>query len=102
MKVFETALKNLRILGTEWDDKTQRFYYSFKKNTISLGFGALCFTLTLLFIIYEAKTFEEYTEALFICSSAVMSDTIGIFIYIKLDEFSEFVKICSIAADESE
>lgn len=102
MKIFETALINLRFLGTSWDESAQKFRYSYKMNSISLGFGVLCFFLTLLYLFFEANSFEEYTEALFICSSAVMSDTIGLFIYIKLDAWTEYKKICDIAAEDSE
>lgn len=102
MKLFEIALKNLRFLGTRWDESAQRFRYSYKMNSISLGFGVLCFISTLLFLFFEANSFQEYTEALFICSTAVMSDAIGLFIYIKLNEFTEYKKVCDIAAEDSE
>lgn len=101
MQVFETTLKNFWFLGMEWDESSQQFFYSIKKNVFNYSIGAVCVTGTLLFLINDAKSFQEYTEALFICSSAFMCSIIYTFFYIKLEEFSEFTKICKNSVGES-
>lgn len=99
MELFETALKNF--LGMEWDDGSQKYSISIKKMFVAQILGVICFITTLVFLIKDAKSFDEYTEAFFICSSAVLCSIIYIFFYIKLDEFSEFTKICKTVANES-
>lgn len=102
MQLFETALKNFWFLGMEWDDSSQKFAYSLKKNLYAYGVSVVCITCTLSFLIHDAVNFDEYTEALFIFSSAIMCNIITTFLYIKLDVLSEFVKICRNSIGESE
>lgn len=101
MKLFETALESFWFLGMEWDESSQKFSYSIKKNVISQCVSGAVFISTLIFLVKEAKTFDEYTEALFMCSTAVMCTIITAFIYIKLDMLAEFIRTAKIAAAES-
>lgn len=93
MSVLETALESFSFLGLEWDESSQKLLYSIKKQFISQFLGVLCIISTLIFLTNDAKTFLDYTEALFICSTAVMCNLIYIIFYIKLNELSEFTKI---------
>lgn len=101
MKLFETALENFAFLGTEWDESSQKYLYSLRKKLVAVCVGLLCFILTFIFLIKDAKTFDEYTEALFICSTAFMCTVITAEIFLKLGTFSEFTRTCKIAIDNS-
>lgn len=101
MKLFETALKYFWFLGMEWDESSQRYFISFKKMFIPQFLGVICFTTTLIFLIKDAKSFEEYTEALFMCSTAALCTIIYTFFYVKLNEFSAFTKLAKIGFSES-
>lgn len=101
MKLFETALENFRFLGMEWDEKSQKFLISLGKMFVSEFCCVVCFVTMLLFVIKDAESFDEYTEALFMCSTAVMCTVIYIFLYIKLDVLSEFIRTSKIELSES-
>lgn len=100
MSVLETALESFSILGLEWDESSQKLLYSIKKQFISQFLGVLCIMSTLIFLTNDAETFLDYTEALFICSTAVMCNLIYIIFYIKLNELSEFTKISKSFVEE--
>lgn len=100
MELFETASKNFWILGMEWDESTQKFVYSIIKNFYAYCVSIMCITLTTFYLIYDAQRFEEYTEALFVCTTAVMCSIITTFIAIKLDVFSEFIKASKTSHNE--
>lgn len=101
MKLFETALQNFWFLGMEWDEGSQKFLISIEKLFVSQSQCVVCFVTMLLFIINEAESFDEYTEALFMGSTAVMCTIIYIFLYIKLNVLSEFIRTAKIALNES-
>lgn len=93
MEIFETALENFSFLGMEWDENSQKFLYNIKKSAVTKIVSITCFIFTLLFLMYDAQSFDEYTEALFVCSTSVMCSIITTAIYIKLDMFSKFTKM---------
>lgn len=101
MKLFETALKNFAFLGTVWDESSQKYIYEIRKKLVAVYVGLLCFILTFIFLIKDAKTFDEYTEALFICSTAFMCSVITAEIFFKLEKFSKFTRTCKIAINNS-
>lgn len=101
MKLFETALKYFRFLGMEWDDGSQKFSISIKKLFVAQFLGVICFVTTLIFLIKDAKSFDEYTEALFMCSTAALCSIIYIFFYVKLSEFSAFTKTAKMGLSQS-
>lgn len=101
MQLFETALESFWFLGLEWDESSQQFLYSIKKNVISQCVSVVCIISTFFFLIKEAKTFDEFTESLFVGSTAVMCSIITTFLFIKLDLLSKFIKTCKIAIIES-
>lgn len=84
----------------EWDESSQKYLYSVKKNAYAYCVSVICITLTLLYIIYDAKSFVEYTEALFACSTAFMCIIITTFIYLKLDDLSEMTKLIRTTLNE--
>lgn len=102
MKLFETALGNFWILGMEWDDESQTFLYSIKKNFYAYCVSIMCITLTIIYLIRDAQKFEEYTEALFVCTTAAMCSIITIFMSIKLGVFTQFIKTANISYKERE
>lgn len=101
MKLFETALGNFAILGTVWDESSQEYVYKIREKFIAVCVGLLCFILTFIFLIKDARTFDEYTEALFICSTAFMCSVITAEIFFKLDKLTQFTRTCNIGIDNS-
>lgn len=101
MKLFETALENFWVLGLEWHEDSQKFVYNINKTIIAKGAHFVSFTCTLCFLIKDAKSFDEYTEALFVCSTSAMCIVITICIYIKLGVLAEYIKSARAAVSES-
>lgn len=100
MKLFETALKNFAILGLECDESSKKFVYT--KNYFAFQFSCIvCIVLTFLFLIYDAKTFDDYTEALFILSTGLMQGIISVSISFKMNNFFNFIENCKNVFDES-
>lgn len=101
MKLFETALESFWFLGMEWDDHSQKFLISITKNVYAYCISIMCITSTTLYLIFDARSFDEYTEALFVCSTAIMCTIITTFICIKLKLLSEFIKSSRMVVNES-
>lgn len=101
MKLFETVLQNFWFLGMEWHESSQKLLISIKKMFVSEFCCVVCFVTMLLFLIEDAESFDEYTEALFMGSTAVMCTIIYIFLYIKLDVLSKFIRTARISLNES-
>lgn len=95
MKLFQTVQKNFAVLGIgRGRSKTNR----------KLVFTWLILSLTVAagtaFIVFEAKTFEEYTSDLYTTSGdAVVA---SMFMVIKMDRLFELIDMIEQAVDESE
>lgn len=70
MKLYQESQDNLRFLGFAPNQINEKHFFN-RNNFISFVVCALCTALTFLFIIYEAKIFVEYVEAIYICSAAI-------------------------------
>lgn len=100
MKFFTTALENFAFLGIEWDESSQKYTFN-RKNIIPQIVCVHCITLTLLFLIYDAKSFVEYTETLFILSTAFLCGIVYISVYIKVNVLHNFFESCNSVANMS-
>lgn len=91
MKLFETALTNFAFLGLQWEENSQKYFYTKKCiNMLSLCFT--CIALTCLFLIHDAKSLVEYTEGLFIFSAAIAYCIHFVSIYVNLNVLSDFTR----------
>lgn len=88
-------------MGMEWVESSQTFEYNIKKHLYSFCAGTMCFYGTLFFLFFEAKSFVEYTEALFLFSTDMMCGVITFFLVIRLDALGEMSKIIKNATTES-
>lgn len=93
MKLFETALENLAFMGIEWDESALKCF-STKRYLITIALCFTCIISTFLFLVYDAKSLVEYTEGLFIFSTAISCCIISLSAYIKMHVLSDFIKNC--------
>lgn len=97
MKLFQTVQKNFAVLGIgRGRSKTNR----------KLVFTWLILSLTVAagtaFIVFEAKTFEEYTSDLYTTSGDAVVASMFIIMVIKMDRLFELIDMIEQAVDESE
>lgn len=91
MKLFEAVLTNFAFLGLQWEENSQKYFYT--KNCINmLSLCLTCIVLTFLFLIHDAKSLVEYTEGLFIFTAALAYCIHFVSIYVNLNVLSDFTK----------
>lgn len=72
MKLYKVSQDILRFLGFDPNrmSKSKKHFFN-RTNIITFTICVLCSALTFLFVIYEAKIFVDYVEAIYIFSAAV-------------------------------
>lgn len=100
MKIFETALNNFAFLGLEWDENSKKYSCTKKLHIFQFSF-VLVFISNILFLIYDAKTFSDYTFELMLCSTAIMCGIICLSISSNVDTFSNLMENCQDMVEES-
>lgn len=102
MKLFETALKNFEFLGLEWDESSKKYIYT--KNYLvflfQIQFVLLIISCT-LFLIYDAKTFYEYTFEFMLLSTAIMCPLIYIILNFEVNIFNNLIENFQNMVDKS-
>lgn len=90
MKIFQAFQRNFAIVGITQTVAKQRCPVNVKifLGILLLGSAILC---NLLFVIYEAKTFAEYTQTLYICSVSCLTLSALIITILKMKKMFEFI-----------
>lgn len=91
VKLFEIPLNNLAFLGIKWDQGSKK-YSCTRKIFIALLLCVLCMILTVLFLIYDAKTFSNYTSAMTVLLAYIMCFIIYVILYLNENMLNKFME----------
>lgn len=91
MKPFETALKNFAFFGIGWDASSKRYIYRKNYFVLHLALCVLGIIAMILFLVYDAKTFFDFTFAFFEITIAVMCLVICFSVHFKIEVFHNHV-----------
>lgn len=72
MKLYQISQDDFRFLGFAPNQIDQKYFFN-RNNLMTFVVCFFCCASTLLFIIYEAKTFVDYVEAIYIFSAGLGS-----------------------------
>lgn len=79
MDIFQPVRFTFGILGVEplqpVEPPKNRSIRAYSKSVLVLCVGVSCCTSLILFLLFDAATFQDYTEALYILSSILMSQS---------------------------
>lgn len=84
MKLFETAVNNCEFLGMEWNDVSKKYVFAKKFMVISL-LSIPCIVQTTLFLIYDAKTFYDYTLISMLFLTAILCCIVNTILKIQVN-----------------
>lgn len=92
-KVFEIPLKNLAIVGIRPNLAMQPYPFNAK---IFMGFLALGCAIycTCVYTIYDAKSFAEYTQSIYVCSLLALIVLILLAIIPNAEKMFELIDAC--------
>lgn len=100
MKLFQTAQKNFALLGINPYDPSRK--NQFNKNIfLYILLVVSCFTQTGAFLIFEANTFDEYTEGIYILSASILSPMAVASLAFQLKTLFKLIKRCENIFDSS-
>lgn len=100
MKLFETVLETFRKKGMEWDESAKMYLIAKKHHVLQLV-TVLSVISNITFLMYEAKTFYQYTMGFFIFSATIMCATVSAIITLRVIEFNDFIAKWNSVMDES-
>lgn len=100
MKIFQTIHKNLSIIGIGPDSAQQLRQFNAK---ILINLSTLCvgFNGVLVYIIIEAKTFLEFTQSIYLCTTYAIVTFVFIVLIFKLNELFKAINDCECLANTS-
>lgn len=92
-KVFGIIQEHLAIIGIEPNLVEQSYPFNGKIlfGFLLLGSSIYC---TFVFIIYEAETFAEYTQSVYIGSNGVLNIFVLLIIILKIKRLYDFINDC--------
>ena len=100
MRLFQSSQRDFVILGIGPYDPTQK--NQFNKNIfLYLFLCVLSLILTGAFLVFEADTFEEYTEGIYMFSASILSPLAAVSIAIKVQTLFTLIKRCENMLDAS-
>lgn len=88
--VFQAFQKNFAIVGINSNVAKQSYPFNVKilLGILLLGSAIVC---NLLYVIYKAKTFAEYTQTIYICSVSCLILSALIITILKMKKLFEFI-----------
>ena len=101
LKVFEITQKNFVTVGITPNlvDQTYPFNGMILFGFLLLGSAIYC---TFLFIIYDAETYAEYTQAIYISSVATLIIVMLMIVTTKAKKLFKFINACNDFVDTCE
>lgn len=102
MKVFEIGLENAAFFGVQWQESLKRYVYNSKYFAFHLAACGVGIIGTVLFLVYDAKTFFDFTFGLMLFTIPVMYLIVCVSFYFHMDIFNEFIEKCNKQVNESE
>lgn len=90
VKVLQQVQKNLAAIGISSDLISQAYPFNRKILMVVIMICYGC-TSSSLYIFLEAKTFDEYTQSIYIFSACVLISIIFIITYSKLRDIFQFI-----------
>lgn len=90
MKIFQAFIKKSVIIGIDRNVAKQRYPINVNivMGFVLIGSGIVC---NLLFVIYEAKTFAQYTQTLYIFSVSCLMLSLLTISILKMKKIFEFI-----------
>lgn len=91
MKLFQSIQLNLAVLGI-FPNHSMQTQYGFNVKIFKVAFfQGLYGILSCLFFVYEAHTFREYTDTIYMTSATIMVMLYFLILLVKRTKFFEFV-----------
>ena len=100
-KVLQLTQKNLAIAGIDRDLAAQSYPFNAKIVFSSLTIG-LAIVFGLIYVFYEAKTFVEYTQCIFMSSVAGICSFALLILILKVKKLFGFIDGCDGIANTRE
>lgn len=100
MKLFETAINNFIFLGLKWHKSAKKYIFS-KKQIVLSSLSIPCVIGVICFLIYEAKTFFDYTLTFMILSTAILCLIVNVFLKINVDSLNDWFEIINKVVKQS-
>lgn len=93
MELYETVLNNFAFVGLEWDESSGKYFFTKKYFAFQFQY-ILCSISLILFLVYDAKTFGEYTMGLLILFSVFACIIISVTIFLKVNMLFDYIANC--------
>lgn len=74
MEVFKLCRKYFFNAGIDPHQSSSKHPFN-TRNAIALTMSTICVTSNIIFLLHDAKTFEEYTNTIYVLSTAVLGKT---------------------------
>lgn len=100
LKIFRVIQKNLSAVGIDSNSGNQFRRFN-EKNIMGLLKLSICIAGSLMYIFNEAKTFLEYTQSIYMCSTFIIVTLILIVLIFNLNELSKNIQDCERIANTS-
>lgn len=92
MKLFSaTALRNFATLGLEWDESSKK-YLCTKKYIFVPFLGVSVIISCIFFLMYDVRTFYEYTFEFLVMSTSACNIVVLFIIYLKVNTFNSLIE----------
>lgn len=101
IKFFQTLQENFAIVGIRSNQSIQKSPFN-RRNSVALFMHSILVVLSLLYVLYDAHSFQEYTNGLYSVLAFIVSVICFIIIIWTTDKWFEFIEFLENTVNKSE